>query len=373
MIIDRRTLGIPKSIENRKRFLDKARIKLKQKLDGLKVRGSVVDKQDIKIKIKDTDLVESTFEYDTEVSIQPYILTHNKRYRVGDFIPIHQQPQSGGSGGGAGSGDGDEIEFTLTHQEVLDLYFKDLELPDFLKKSIAQSAAHEKESAGYTRKGVPSKLDIRKTFQHAVARRLCNKNGPYIDDIDLHYRHYRVVEKPDKAAVVFAIMDVSGSMNDNYKQIVKKFFFFLYFFLTKFYKNVKVEFIIHTEEAYLVDEHTFFNSTLSGGTSITKAFELAYKKQQASYSVDDYNIYYVYGSDGETTGKDQDALITLIRNKIMPVIQYFIYIETSEDVDHPTLYTHFLSYLRGAIKCTRISYLEEVSQKFYQIFKRRTS
>ena len=144
---------------------------------------------------------------------------------------------------------------------------------------------------------------------------------PYIDPLDVRYRRFEAQPKPVAQAVMFCLMDVSGSMTEHMKDLAKRFYVLLYIFLKRRYKNVDVVFVRHTHQAQEVDEDTFFNSPETGGTVVSTALEVMQGVVAERYSPDSWNIYAAQASDGDNTASDNDKTAALLVDTILPVCQ----------------------------------------------------
>jgi uncharacterized sporulation protein YeaH/YhbH (DUF444 family) len=133
---------------------------------------------------------------------------------------------------------------------------------------------------------------------------------------------------------MFCLMDVSGSMTEHMKDLAKRFYILLYIFLKRRYKNVEVVFIRHTHEASEVDEDTFFNSPETGGTVVSTALEEMAKVVAERYDPDAWNIYAAQASDGDNTASDNERTAGLLTNGILPICQYYAYLEVGRDAEH---------------------------------------
>src|SRR6059058_5297364 len=299
-IVDRRANPKGKSLTNRQRFLGRARVEVKSAVQEALRKRKVADVgHGEKVAIPTRGISEPIFHHNRRTGRTDHVVPGNKEYVRGDEIP---RPTGGeGQGGREGSPDGggdDAFEFTLTREEFLDMFFEDLELPDLVKKSLKDTTAVELQRAGYTVTGNPSNLSIPRTLRNSMGRRIAlhrpkpaelealheraeearargdeeeaerlfkeferlerrSKIIPYIDPIDVRYRRYERVPKPNTQAVMFCLMDVSGSMTEAMKDLAKRFFMLLHVFLTRRYKTVDLVFIRHTSNAQEVDEDTF--------------------------------------------------------------------------------------------------------------------
>jgi uncharacterized sporulation protein YeaH/YhbH (DUF444 family) len=167
---------------------------------------------------------------------------------------------------------------------------------------------------------------LRSKFEHKQRLR---RTIAYIDPIDLQYNRFERVPKPTTQAVMFCLMDASASMTEPLKDLAKRFFMLLHVFLSRYYREVHLVFIRHTSTAAEVDEETFFRGTETGGTVISSALEEMLKVVRERYSPADWNIYAAQASDGDNFHDDMPRCLELINEQILPVCQYFAYIETA--------------------------------------------
>jgi len=368
-IIDRRLNPNSKSLENRQRFLRRAKAHIQR---AVRESSNQRDIRDVleggEVAIPVDDLHEPSFQQGQE-GVRDLILPGNKHFVEGDRL---RRPQGGEGSGNSGGTDGeseDTFRFVLTRDEFLDLFLDDLELPDLEKRKLAKVAKEGVQRAGYSISGTPSNLALTRTMRLAMARRIALhrpsldeiaaleaeaeatddparraemlaeiealharvRRIPYIDPVDLRYRRFEAKPKPMAQAVMFCLMDVSGSMSEHMKDLAKRFYMLLYVFLTRRYERVEIVFIRHTHEAAEVDEETFFRSPASGGTIVSSALLEMQRVVAARYSPDDWNIYAAQASDGDNSSSDETEVIRLMRSVILPACQYFAYIEIGEE------------------------------------------
>ena len=297
----------------------------------------------------------------------------NKEFIAGDRI-ARPEGGAGGSGGKASnSGEGeDEFNFTISQEEFLNFLFDDLELPNLLKRRLAGTETWEWQSAGIVLDGNPSKINIVRSLRSATSRRIALGAGarkrlraaeeelaalleqdtslervalikelreeierlkrrleriPFIDTFDLRYNHHIKVQKPTAQAVMFCVMDVSGSMNQSMKDMAKRFFLLLYLFLKRNYKKIEVVFIRHHTIAKEVDEQEFFYSRETGGTIVSSALKMMQEIMTERYPAAEWNIYGAQASDGDNWNDDSPLCQQILSHQIMPFMQYFAYIE----------------------------------------------
>lgn len=349
-IIDRRKSGKNKSVGNRQKFIKRYKSKIKKSVDRIADTKGITDVlKDRKITINQDDIDEPNFNFDMTKGTRDVIYTGNKTLQKGD--KIYRSPQSEEDGTkGSDQGEGfDEFTFTLTKEEFLELYFSDMKLPDFIKESMKGTNKYEFKRTGYSKEGIPPRLDLIKTLKQSLARRIatrkvcdfCNgnkclichgtgyKKSRYLDDIDLRYKHFTRQPFPVKQATMILLMDVSMSMGEFEKTIAKKFFLLLYLFLNKVYKYVDVIFISHTQNAEEVTEHEFFYGNKTGGTIISSGLKLANEIIDTRIDLNTTNVYISQASDGDNWYGDEKLTTGLVEELLLK-IQYFAYIQTEE-------------------------------------------
>ena len=377
-IIDRRLNPGGKSLVNRQRFLRRAKALVQRAVRDSSRERSIKDlEQGGEVSIPVTGVNEPRLHRSNSGGFRDHVLPGNKEFVEGDTL---QRPKRGGGGGGsegAPDGDGqDEFRFVLSQEEYLQLFLDDLELPDLAKRKLVASESVGWRRAGYSTTGSPASLAVTRTMQRAMSRRIAlrrPKSGeikdieteiaalegeadadqdkidqlqeqldhllqrtrriPYIDPVDLRYRRLEATPKPVAQAVMFCLMDVSGSMTEHMKDLAKRFFALLHLFLKRRYKHVEIVFIRHTHQAEEVDEETFFYSTESGGTVVSTALEMMASIVAQRYRPEDWNIYAAQASDGDNLSSDSAKSAALLSDGILPLCQYFAYLEVGRDED----------------------------------------
>jgi len=379
-IVDRRLNPGGKSFANRQRFLRRARAQVRKAVREASSSRSIKDAgKGGEISIPTGGVHEPHLHRSNQGGVRDYVLPGNKKYIEGDRIP---RPEQGGGQGSKASDSGegeDEFRFALTDEEYLDLYLEDLELPDLAKRQIAGAQALQWRQAGFSTSGPPSRISVPRTLRHSMSRRIAlkrpkadeinalraeieklereggqyealvekrkeleliiarSKRIPYIDPVDVRYRRLEANPKPIAKAVMFCLMDVSGSMNEHMKDLAKRFYSLLYLFLNRRYDHVDVVFIRHTHEASEVDEQTFFYSRETGGTVVSTALFKMAEIIRDRYPVDQWNIYAAQASDGDNTSSDNAVVLGQLNDVILPICQYYAYVEVGMDDedDHP--------------------------------------
>ncbi|MFC0407352.1 YeaH/YhbH family protein [Roseomonas elaeocarpi] len=376
-IIDRRPNPHGKNLENRRRVLSRARSAVvravREAVDGGTLRE--VGKEGEVVTIPAGTLHEPFFHTTFTSGTRELVLGGNREFSVGDRIkrPPGGAGGEGGAGSGAGNGDGqseDNFRFVLSRDEFLELFFEDLELPDLVKSQVVDTETVTPMRTGISTDGAPSALDMGRTMRQSMARRIGLRRPKtdeiraleaeiealegaggdnaerlsilreelanmlrrlgriaWVDPVDLRYRRFSPVPKPSARAVMFCLMDVSGSMTEAMKDLAKRFFLLLHVFLERRYQRVDLVFIRHTEQAEEVDEKTFFTDPRTGGTVVSSALAELLRIQRERYPADAWNIYAAQASDGDNYSGDTARTVGLLEGEILPIVQYFAYIE----------------------------------------------
>lgn len=374
-IIDRRRNPQGKSLANRQRFVRRVKRQVAEAVRQASADRSIRDLDSgEQIVIPAHSLREPRFRHDGATGRQEGVLPGNKRFHEGDQVP---RPPQGGGGGREGSPDGegeDAFGFVLSREEFLDIFLEDLELPDLMKKSVTSSEQSTPHRAGYTTSGTPANVNLLRTMRNSLSRRIAlrrpgpaviealeqeiaaleerapsspelaelrerlerfrrrSREIPYLDPIDVRFNRFEAVPKPVTQAVMFCLMDVSGSMSEAMKDLAKRFFMLLYLFIQRRYRHVEIVFVRHTHHAEEVDEDTFFYSRETGGTIVSTALAEMQRVIRERYPVEDWNIYAAQASDGDNMTADGPQVAALLDQEILPITQYFAYIEVSGGV-----------------------------------------
>lgn len=370
-IIDRRANDRHRSAINQQRFLRRYRAQVREAVArAITGRKIVETDRDASISIPARDLHEPAFSHGAG-GRREVVLPGNREYVAGDEIARPQGGWAQGAGGGASpDGEGeDAFRFHLSREEFLDFFFDDMALPDMVKTQLTAIPQAKRVPGGYRTDGSPSNLAVVRTMRGSLARRLAlsaterarlreideeletlepddprtaelqAERGsmiagiariPFIDSFDLRYRN-RVVQPRELAqAVMFCIMDVSGSMDENRKDLAKRFFILLHLFLLRSYERIEIVFIRHHSSAIVVDEEEFFHSTESGGTIVSRALELTLKEIGERFPTEQWNVYVAQASDGDNWDDDSPRCRDLLVNELLPRVQYFAYVEIND-------------------------------------------
>jgi uncharacterized protein len=252
----------------------------------------------------------------------------------GDGEPGTPIGQAEGTGGGAaGDAPGEHVvEVEVALAELAEIMAEELELPNIRPKSKDAVEAEHGRFSGIHRTGPESLRHFRRTFREALKRQIASGaydfDRPVVVPIkdDRRYRSRRTIHAPETNAVIIYIMDVSGSMGDEQKDIVRNESFWINTWLQRQYKGVATRFIVHDAEAREVDEHTFFHTRESGGTRISSAYQLTARLIDEECPPGEWNIYVFHFSDGDNWGGgDTQVCVKLLAEKILPCANLFCY------------------------------------------------
>jgi uncharacterized sporulation protein YeaH/YhbH (DUF444 family) len=391
-IIDRRLSGKNKSIGNRERFLRRYKTQIrdavKRAIDGRGIRD-IERAEDVTIPKK--DISEPVFHHG-QGGMRETVHPGNKEYVRGDRI---ERPKGGEGGKGKGqasdSGEGDDdFIFTLSKEEFMQVFFEDLALPHLVRTQLAETPEWKSQRAGFVSDGTPTNLHIVRSMRGAIGRRIAIGADarrelreleeqleallraapvgdapsrikiaeleariaalrarvariPFLDPIDLRFRNRVRVPVPTSRAVMFCLMDVSGSMDEGRKDLAKRFFILLYLFLTRHYDKIDIVFIRHHTQAAEVDEQNFFHATETGGTVVSSALVLMEEVIRARYNPSEWNIYGAQASDGDNWHHDSGRCRELLEQKLLPMCRYYAYVQVAEEEQN--LWTEYAQLL----------------------------
>jgi len=418
-VIDHRHDGKNRSAINRSRFFRRFRAQIRRAVsDSISGRSITDIDRGEDISLPQKDLAEPQFGLDAG-GIRESVHAGNDRFNAGDEV---DRPLGGEDSGRGGAGQGGETEddfvFRVSREEFLNIFFEDLALPDLVKTELARIPEHKLVRAGFSQTGVPANLDVARSMRGALGRRTAlaapwrarlheaeaklaealDRHGvddeedeeihalrieiarlkahieaiPYIDSFDLRF-HNRVRQpKPTTQAVMFCLMDVSGSMDEERKDIAKRFFLLLYLFLQRNYENVEVVFIRHHTVAAEVSEDEFFHSRESGGTVVSSALELMIEIAHSRYAGGSWNLYAAQASDGDNWDNDSPTCRNLLIDAVLPLVQYFAYVEIRAG-EPQNLWREYLAVAARSRKFAmqRIAELSDIYPVFRELFRKK--
>jgi len=418
-IIDRRLAGKNKSIGNRERFLrryqQQVREAVRRAVDGRGIRD-IEKGEDIRIPRR--DITEPAFGHGTGGS-REIVHPGNQEYLRGDKI---ERPKGGGgSGRGSGqagdSGEGeDDFVFHLTKEEFMQIFFDDLALPRLTRTQLAETPEMKSHRAGFSNTGTPANLSVLRSMRGALGRRIAlgasaraeiyelkqqlqalgppsgdeakeherktleNRIAalrarlekiPYLDPIDLRFRNRVKQPVPTAKAVMFCLMDVSGSMDEARKELAKRFFILLYLFLTRHYEKIDLVFIRHHTQAQEVDEENFFHARETGGTVVSSALVLMDEIIRARYDPGDWNIYGAQASDGDNWHHDSGRCREILTDTLLPKCRYFAYVQVAEEEQNLWEEYARLQETQPHFAMRKVSEASEIYPVFRDLFKAR--
>jgi uncharacterized sporulation protein YeaH/YhbH (DUF444 family) len=418
-LIDRRPNSRGKSAVNRERFLRRYKTQIRdavkkmigeRRLDEMERGGEV--------RVPRKDISEPSFGFGRGGD-REFVLPGNREYVTGDRIPRPDGSGNGrGDGSDSGSGDSeDAFVFSLTREEFMQIFFDDLELPNLARTEFGRTERKKSVRAGFTKSGVPANLAVVRTLTQSLARRIALGGGltreaqalelsfalavatgqakeaaalceemerverrrgglPFIDEPDLRYRNRVWRAEPIARAAMFCLMDVSASMDEDKKDLAKRFFTLLYLFLTRKYGEVDLIFIRHTDDAEEVDEEAFFNDRRSGGTVVLSALELAEKIRAERYARG-WNVYAAQASDGDAFGADPARSARFLRERLLPATRYYTYLELAPRYAEDRASTLWVEYERvaeaaGNFAMRRAAHREQIYPLFRELFRKET-
>ncbi|MDQ9093610.1 YeaH/YhbH family protein [Pseudoalteromonas haloplanktis] len=416
--IDRRLNGKNKSTLNRQRFIRRYKKQIKEAVSDAINKRSVTDTSSGEsITIPQRDISEPTF-HQGKGGNREQIHPGNDQFSTGDKI---KRPQGGQGSGGAGEGEAsdsgegqDDFVFSISKDEYLDLLFEDLELPNLQQNQLDKLVQMKTHRAGFCNDGMPSNIDIVRSLQGSLARRVAMTAGkkrqlaelqmqlallmaegkpdiaaialleqeiaalqkridavPFIDNYDLRFRNYEKQPHPTSKAVMFCIMDVSGSMDQATKDMAKRFYILLYQFLTRSYKDIEVVYIRHHTQAKEVDEQEFFYSQETGGTIVSSALKLMHEIIQERYNAGEWNVYAAQASDGDNWADDSPQCGEILRNKLLKDVRYYAYIEITTRA-HQSLWREYqnICQTHDNFAIQHIRNVEDIYPIFRELFKK---
>jgi uncharacterized sporulation protein YeaH/YhbH (DUF444 family) len=412
-IIDRRLAGKNKSVGNRERFLRRYKEQISEAVrKAVSSRDIRNIEQGESITIPKKDISEPVFHH-AQGGIRDTIHPGNKDHMRGDRIA---RPQGGGGSGSQASDSGegeDDFVFALSKEEFMQLFFEDLALPHLMRTAIGDNPQWKTHRAGYTHDGTPNNLAVVRSMRGALGRRIALGKAdrrlleekqarlqellqlgiddvpetqqlrldiaqlearlqriPFLDPIDLRFRGRVRVPVPSSKAVMFCLMDVSGSMDQERKDLSKRFFILLYLFLTRHYEKIDIVFVRHHTQAQEVNEDQFFHATESGGTVVSSALVLMHKIMLERYPSSEWNIYGAQASDGDNFTNDSGNCRELLADKILPLVRYFAYVQVAQEEQN--LWTEYeqLQEQYSNFAMRKVSDAAEIYPVFRDLFKR---
>jgi hypothetical protein len=304
------------------------------------IRGKI--KEELRKYISHGELIGKKGKHLISIPI-PQVRIPTFRYGEGDKAGVGQgegdvgtpvsEEDSGVGIGGAGSEPGHHLlEVDVTLEELAQILGEGLELPKIKPKGKSTILADKTKYTGISKAGPESLRHFKRTFKEALKRELAlgiyDPKNPMIIPVreDKRYRSWKIKELPQNNAVIIYMMDVSGSMGDEQKEIVRTEAFWIDTWLQSQYKKLETRYIVHDAAAKEVDRETFFHIKESGGTKISSAFILCNEMINKDYNPIEWNIYPFHFSDGDNWGsEDTNKCVELLKGDLLSKINVFCY------------------------------------------------
>ena len=290
-----------------------------------------------------------------------------------------EAPGSGEPGNEAGE---EYYEVEITLEELAGYLFESLHLPELAKKQFKKMMTERMKRHGYRNHGIRPRLDKKESVKKMLKRRNIAKRNQEVDEddfsfreSDLRYKHIKEKKTPNSNAVIFFVMDISGSMTKEKKYLSRSFFFLLYHFIRSKYDNTEIIFIAHDSQAYEVSEDQFFSRGSSGGTIVSSALEMVDNIINTRYHPNSWNVYVFQCSDGDNWSSDNNKVVGYLE-KLKEKCQFIGYCEVEPieerikwaNENSTTLFEIFSSFLGHGIKQTRISSKADIWPAFKSFF-----
>jgi len=312
--------------EDQSRFKDIVRGRIKQNFKKYVSHGEMIGKREndfVKIPLPSVDIPR--FKYGPKQGGG----VGQGSGQAGDSVDGEQ----GQGAGQAGDAPGQHVlEVEVSMDELADILGEELALPRIMPKGNKNTETTVTKYTGRHRVGPDSLRHFKSSFKEALKRSVSSgtydPEDPFVVPIrrDMRYKSYRTSVKPQANAVVIYMMDVSGSMGDEQKEIVRLESFWINAWLKRNYKGLETRFIIHDAAAKEVDENTFFSTSESGGTLISSAYKLCKKIIDEDYPLRDWNIYPFHFSDGDNwSGEDTRFCVKMLTEYFLPSVNMFGY------------------------------------------------
>ena len=270
-----------------------------------------------------------------QIQLPRFRFGSNSKGGVGTGEGEEGDPVDGSDTGQGAAGDqpGQHVlEVEVSLEELAKILGEELELPKIEPRGHKSIRAQSGRFTGISRSGPRSLLHFRRSFKEALKREIAagtyDPDNPIVVPIknDMRYRSMSVRMVPQASAAIIYMMDVSGSMGREQKEIVRIEAFWIDTWLRHQYKNLEVNYIVHDAVAHVVDQHTFFHLRESGGTKISSAYELCLRLIDEKYPRSEWNIYPFHFSDGDNwSSRDTERCIDLLKNSIIPQSNQFCY------------------------------------------------
>ena len=382
-----------RSAGDRQRHKKKIEDAIKEGVHNIVAEESIIGQDGKKkIRIPVRGIKEYRFIYGDNSQNKKVGSAPGKEVRRGQNIGKAPGSEKPGKGDKAGNEKGEEYyDVEITLEELAHYLFNDLELPELVKKNIKNITGEKWKRHGYRNDGIRPRLDKKKTAINRIKRRKAVERrnralGKEPDEEerftfhehDLKYRHIKKDVKEASNAVIFFLMDISGSMSQEKKFLARSFYFLLYHFINARYENCEVVFVAHDTEAYEVDEEKFFKRGAGGGTMVSSGLQMVKEIIEQRFHPASWNIYCFQCSDGDNWMEDTEKVLGLA-DEIRNLCQMFGYcqIEPREEMinwaagDESKLSNVYKPLVNYNFKIVEVNSKDDIWPSFKQLLGKR--
>lgn len=382
-----------RSAGDRQRHKKKIEDAIKEGVHNIVAEESIIGQDGKKkIRIPVRGIKEYRFIYGDNSQNKKVGSAPGKEVRRGQNIGKAPGSEKPGKGDKAGNEKGEEYyDVEITLEELAHYLFNDLELPELVKKNIKNITGEKWKRHGYRNDGIRPRLDKKKTAINRIKRRKAVERrnralGKESDEEerftfhehDLKYRHIKKDVKEASNAVIFFLMDISGSMSQEKKFLARSFYFLLYHFINARYENCEVVFVAHDTEAYEVDEEKFFKRGAGGGTMVSSGLQMVKEIIEQRFHPASWNIYCFQCSDGDNWMEDTEKVLGLA-DEIRNLCQMFGYcqIEPREEMinwaagDESKLSNVYKPLVNYNFKIVEVNSKDDIWPSFKQLLGKR--
>jgi len=370
-----------RSAADRSRHKKKIEKAIKEGIHDIVAEESIIGQDGKKqIRIPVRGIKQYRFIYGSGNGSKGVGSAQGKDLRKGQILKEGTPQQGSGSGKGGNEKGEEYYDVEISLDELAKYLFDDLKLPDLERKSSSNIFSEMIKRKGYRHQGIRVRLSKKETLKNKIRRRnSAERNGSYdpesdesfpFHEDDLMYKHIDVKIKPITNAVIFFIMDVSGSMDKTKKFLARSFFFLLYQFIRFKYEKVELVFISHTTEGKEVSEDDFFKSASTGGTHISSGLLKELEIVKDRFPSKSWNIYSFHCSDGENWDDDNAQAFESMK-KVIDLSQMSAYIQinhTNEKVFGQEMSKLFAPLESEKFKLVKIVKKEDIWPQFTKLF-----
>ena len=434
--VDRRKTGRGKSLPNRQRLLrriqDAIREAKPKDIDAGGVKGmGNSGGQANPVKVTRDSLHEPSFHYASGTGNHDIVLIGNDQWERGDEFPLDDgSGQGGGNGAGQGEDGEDDFVINISRDEFFNVFFEECELPDMQDTHEREIPELMPKHAGFQKEGNPAQLNVIRSYKNALPRkraltvesreelealeaeyqnlavelaegtvpsepvhermsaielrieelRAKIAGIPFFEKLDLRYTKKEKVLVKSADAVFIMIMDISGSMDEDKKRMSRKFFSLQYAFIKKKYPQTDLVFIAHTDKPIEMTEDEFFTTRVSGGTTVSPAYEMAHDIIKARYDASNTNIYLSQASDGDNFDHDNANIIPALEDSgLLAKLRHASYAQVGQSwgagYGAVTLWSVLQSVANSNKKFSMVKITDdsEVFEAFHKIYKKKSS